>query len=145
MLNFFRRKKTEPKNLKEVLTQFRELEENFAQIAKELEDLKKEGEFFVQKVGIVRFNPFSDVGGDQSFAIALLNGQDSGIIITSLYTREGNRVYAKPIKKGESEYPLSDEEKKAIAQAKANFSKNNGNENPKLNNKTTGRGGNGTH
>ncbi len=72
----------------------------------------------VHKVGIIRYNPFKDVGGNQSFAIALLNGKDSGIVISSLYTREGTRVYSKDIKDGISErYPLTDEEKEAIKMA----------------------------
>ena len=67
------------------------------------------------KVGMIRFNPFKDVGGDQSFAIALLNGKNSGLTISSLYTREGTRVYSKAIIEGQSEkYPLTEEEKKAI-------------------------------
>lgn len=67
------------------------------------------------KVGIVRFNPFRDVGGDQSFAIALLNGKNNGLTINSLYTREGTRVYCKNITDGQSEkHPLTNEEKEAI-------------------------------
>lgn len=74
----------------------------------------------LHKFGMVRFNPFNDVGGDQSFAISFLNGKDSGIVISSLYTREGTRIYSKSIINGESEkYPLTDEEKKAISIAKA--------------------------
>jgi len=69
----------------------------------------------LHKTGIVRFNPFKEVGGDQSFAIALLNGKDNGIIISSLYTREGTRIYAKTIKNGKSEkHPLTQEEEQAI-------------------------------
>jgi len=118
MLNFFKKRKKEPENLKEVLAQFKELEKNFERISVELEDLKKENKFNVQKVGIVRFNPFREVGGNQSFSIALLDGNDSGAVITSLYTRTDNRVYGKPIKNGQSEYLLSEEEKKAIQIAK---------------------------
>lgn len=69
----------------------------------------------IHKIGLVRFNPFKDVGGDQSFSLALLNGKNDGLVITSLYTREGTRVYAKSIAKGASEkYQLSQEEEKAI-------------------------------
>ena len=71
----------------------------------------------LQKVGLVRFNPFGDTGGDQSFAIALLDRKGSGMIISSLHAREGTRIYAKPIVKGESKYPLTDEEKEAIVKA----------------------------
>lgn len=68
----------------------------------------------LHKVGIVRYNPFKDLGGDQSFVITLLDGKNSGLTISSLHTREGTRVYAKPILKGESRYPLTQEEKQAI-------------------------------
>ncbi|MDD5463686.1 MAG: DUF4446 family protein [Candidatus Moranbacteria bacterium] len=72
----------------------------------------------LHKVGIIRFNPFKDIGGDQSFAIALLDGKDCGITISSLHTREGTRIYSKPITKGESEkYTLTEEEKAAIKSA----------------------------
>ncbi|MDD3887854.1 MAG: DUF4446 family protein [Patescibacteria group bacterium] len=69
------------------------------------------------KVGIVRFNPFNDTGGDQSFALALLDANDNGVIISSLHSRAGTRMFAKPIKGGKSEYNLSDEEKQAIEKA----------------------------
>ena len=71
----------------------------------------------VHKVGVVRFNPFDDVGGNQSFAIALLNGSGDGVTISSLFGREGTRIYAKAIKNKESEYKLSGEEKEAITKA----------------------------
>lgn len=74
----------------------------------------------VHKVGIIRFNPFKDIGGDQSFALALLDGKDSGIVISSLHTREGTRIYSKPVTKGISEkYTLTEEEKMAIKEATA--------------------------
>ena len=118
MFNFFKKEKKEPKNLKEVLDFFKNLEKNFEKLSQELENLKKESKFAIQKVGIIRFNPFKEVGGNQSFSIALLDGNDSGIVITSLYSREGNRVYGKSIKNGQSEYSLSEEEKEAITRAK---------------------------
>ena len=69
----------------------------------------------LHKVGVVRYNPFKDLGGDQSFAVALLDRKNSGLVISSLHTREGTRVYAKPVSGGESKkYPLTEEEKKAI-------------------------------
>lgn len=69
----------------------------------------------VHKVGLVRFNPFNDIGGDQSFSVALLDGKDSGFIISSLHTKEGTRVYAKPIVEGKSsKYQLTEEEAQAI-------------------------------
>ncbi len=115
---FSKKSKKEPKDLKEILGQFKDLKGEFEKLSKELESFKKESGWFLQKVGMVRFNPFSEVGSDQSFSIALLDGQDDGIVITSLYTREENRVYGKPIKGGISEYSLSNEEKEAIQIAK---------------------------
>lgn len=78
----------------------------------------------LHKVGVVRFNPFKDVGGDQSFAIALLNGKNSGLVLSSLYTREGTRIYSKSIVAGKSEkYPLTEEEEQAIKIAVSKESK----------------------
>lgn len=69
----------------------------------------------LHKTGIVRFNPFKDIGGDQSFAIAMLNGKNNGVVISSLYTKEGTRVYSKSIAGGKAEkYPLTEEEEQAI-------------------------------
>lgn len=139
MFNFFKKRKKEPENLAEVLSQLKDLKENFERISVELKKLRRENKFNVQKVGIVRFNPFREVGGDQSFSIAFLDGTDSGVVITSLYTRAENRVYGKPIKAGLSEYLLSEEEKKAIQIAK------HGNNKSKFNSKAAGGGGSGTH
>ena len=139
MFNFFKKNKKEPKNLKEILANFKDLEKNLDKLSEELENLKKENKFSIQQVGIVRFNPFSEVGGDQSFSIALLDGKGDGVVITSLYTREGNRVYGKPIKNGKSEYLLSKEEQEAINKAKYE------NKNSKLNNSTAGSGGSGSY
>ncbi|MDQ6693687.1 MAG: DUF4446 family protein [Chloroflexota bacterium] len=72
----------------------------------------------VQHVGLVRFNPFSDTGGDQSFAIALLDGNSDGVVISSLHSRTSTRFYAKPVKAGASALSLSDEEMQALQQAR---------------------------
>ena len=72
----------------------------------------------IHKTGFIRFNPFRDIGGDQSFSLALLDGEDSGIVMSSLYSRDGVRIYSKSILKGESiKYPLTEEEKQAIKMA----------------------------
>lgn len=71
----------------------------------------------LQKVGMVRFNPFKEAGGDQSFSVALLDEARNGVVISSLYSRDGVRVYGKPIKAGNSTYRLSEEEQEAISQA----------------------------
>ncbi len=81
------------------------------------EEVGRRQERSIQRVGVVRFNAFPDVGGDQSFAIALLDDHGDGVVISSLQGRTENRVYAKPLKRWDSTYALSDEEKQAIAKA----------------------------
>jgi len=125
MFEIFKKRKKEPKNLKEVLAYLREIENRLDNISRELKNLKRDSKFHLQKVAMVRFNPFSEVGGDQSFSIALLDENNDGVVITSLYSREGNRIYGKPIKKGNSSYPLSNEEEEAIKRAKRKDIKNN--------------------
>lgn len=66
----------------------------------------------------IRFNPFPDQGGNQSFAIGLQNEDGDGLVISSLYGRERMNVFAKPIKGGKSEYELTEEEKEVILRAK---------------------------
>lgn len=68
-------------------------------------------------IGIIRFNPYKDTGGNQSFAIALLNNKNDGVIISSLYTQDRVNVFAKPIINGTSEFRLTDEEQQAILKA----------------------------
>lgn len=70
-----------------------------------------------QKLGLVRFNPFNETGGDHSFSLSLLDGKNNGWVMTGLHTRERTRLYVKPIKALKSEYELSDEEEKAINKA----------------------------
>jgi hypothetical protein len=79
--------------------------------------LEKAAYFSLQHMGMVRFNPFHDTGGDQSFAIALVDGHGNGLVLSSLHGRDATRVYAKPLQKWESTYSLTDEEKQAIALA----------------------------
>ena len=74
----------------------------------------------IKKVGIVRYNAFKDVGSDLSFAVALLDREDDGIVFNGIYGSESSNIYAKPIKNGESSYQLSDEEKYAIEIAEQN-------------------------
>ena len=82
-----------------------------------LEEKLKTMQHAITKIGIVRFNPFKEIGGDQSFSIALLDEQRNGVLITSYYGRELNRIYAKPVQGGVSEHELSVEEKEAVNQA----------------------------
>ena len=72
----------------------------------------------VSKVGIVRYNPFQEIGGDQSFSIALLDHSDNGVVISSLHSQDGTRVYAKHIKQGASDYQLTEEVNEAIKKSR---------------------------
>ena len=117
MFKFFKKTKKQPKDLKEILGVLERLDNDTNQLRKDLEDFKKESRTSFQKIGIIRFSPFKEVGGDQSFCISLLDADNNGFVLTSYYGREMNRVYTKSVKNGKSEYSLSEEEKKAISQA----------------------------
>ncbi|HEY8635646.1 MAG TPA: DUF4446 family protein [Candidatus Limnocylindrales bacterium] len=72
-----------------------------------------------QRVGLVRYNPFEETGGNQSFALALLDAAGDGWVLSSLHARSGTRVYAKAIKTGKADAALSEEETAAITRAMA--------------------------
>lgn len=76
-----------------------------------VEDLSK---ISIQKVGFLRFNPFQDTGGDNSFVVALLDRENNGVLVSSLYTRGGVRIYGKQIEKGKPKQQLSEEEKRVL-------------------------------
>lgn len=88
------------------------------EIEYQLNAIKRNMYYCVQKVGIVRYNAFDDVGSDLCFSIALLDNNDDGVVISSLYARESSSTYAKPISRGKSKYALSAEEIKAIDDAR---------------------------
>jgi hypothetical protein len=90
-------------------------------VARELDELKgrtgvleREEQRAFQRVGLVRYNPFEDTGGNQSFALALLDDHGDGFVLSSLHTRTATRVYGKSISRGRSEAALSDEEQEAL-------------------------------
>ena len=95
-------------------------------VARELDELSARaavleavGRRSVQRIGLVRFNPFEDTGGNQSFALALTDARGTGFIVSSLHTRTGTRVYAKGITDGRPEGALSEEEQEALRLALA--------------------------
>ena len=114
----FGKKKNQTATVKELVKQIHSLEERLEKNANSIVALEEAHEKAVSKIGLVRFNPFGEIGGDQSFSVALLNNEDSGIVLTSHYGKEMQRIYAKRIKKGKSEYSLSLEEEEAIKKAK---------------------------
>jgi hypothetical protein len=95
-------------------------------VARELDDLSARsamleaaGRRAIQRVGLVRFNPFEDTGGNQSFALAMTDVSGNGFIVSSLHTRTGTRVYAKAVTDGRSDGALSEEETEALRLALA--------------------------
>lgn len=91
---------------------------NIGDIQKIIKSLKSDAKTHSQKVGLVKFNPFAEMGGDHSFSLAVLDGNDSGFILTALHTRDRTRMYIKEVRSGKSKIELSEHEKKAIETAK---------------------------
>jgi hypothetical protein len=109
-------------DVEEVVTEqtkiIKEVKKDIKKLSDWNNELQKICDISITKVGVVRFNPFKDTGGDQSFAIALMDSNNNGLVISSLYSREGTRIYTKPIEAGKSiNYNLSDEEQEAINKA----------------------------
>ena len=71
----------------------------------------------IQKIGIVRYNAFKDTGSDLSFALAMLDEKNNGVVLNGIYSREMSNIYAKPVEKGKSTYTISEEEQQAIQKA----------------------------
>jgi len=87
--------------------------------------IDEDGQKHIQKIGLLRFNPFKDTGGDQSFIISLVDSYNTGVVISGLYSRSGTRWYAKQVIEGKGvEHELSVEESKAISLARK-IEKNN--------------------
>ena len=109
------------KNLKDIFLSQKEknkdLEKQIENAFLKIKDLENISEITITKVGIVRFNPFNDIGGNQSFAIAMLDSKNNGFLISSLFMSDGNRVYAKAIRNAKSDNPLLDAEKEALNKA----------------------------
>jgi len=109
------------KNLEEIIVQYldsmdeiKSLTENIRSEHRQIEDRIKG---CMQKVSIIRYKAFEDVGSDLSFSVALLDYNNDGIILTGIYARNDSTVYAKPIDKGISRYDLSEEEKEVLNNA----------------------------
>ena len=111
--------KTRKQKIDEILDELlmieRQTKEELEIVKKELREEIRTSSLHIQKVGLVRFNPFERTGGEKSFIISFLNHENSGIVINFIYTRDGLRVYSKKVKDGKGEeYNLSEEEEKAI-------------------------------
>lgn len=109
---------------RDIRNKFKELLEVIDQFGKQdqllnrnFRKLTREGLNHIQRVAILRYNPYEDTGGNVSFSVALLDGNLSGLVITSLHSRSGTRVYTKEVSLGKSDLELSKEEKEVLIKA----------------------------
>ena len=91
-------------------------EEN-QEIKRNIEDIRALLQQAITKVAVVRFRAFEDMGSDLSYAVAMLDSDNNGVIMSSIFGREDSRSYVKPITAGKSSYPMTDEEEDALKQA----------------------------
>ena len=85
-----------------------------------VDSIDKNLESCIQKIGIVRYNAFKDTGSDLSFALAMLDENNNGVVLNGIYSREMSNIYAKPVQNGKSNHTISEEEKEAIQKAMDN-------------------------
>lgn len=104
-------------NLKVYINKVEKVEKENKEIEDYCDSLNKEIAKTIKKVGIVRYNAFKDTGSDLSFALALLNENNDGVVLNGIYSREMSNIYAKPIKDGKSKYTISEQEQEAIDKA----------------------------
>lgn len=109
------------KNLEEDLVTYMDrvdkVEKQNMDILNQIKNLENDVTKCIQKVGMVRYNAFKDTGSDLSFALALLDENNDGVVLNGIYSREMSNIYAKPVEKGKSTYTLSEEEAQAIEKA----------------------------
>jgi len=109
------------KDFKDILLSQKErndgLEKKIEDAFLKIKNLEGVCETTIRKTSVVRFNPFNDMGGNQSFCIAMLDDKNNGFLISSLFVKDGNRVYTKTIKQGKPDYTLSNEELEALNKA----------------------------
>ena len=93
------------------------VEKQNAEIRNLIETIDTNMDNCIQKIGMVRYNAFKDTGSDLSFALAMLDEKNNGVVLNGIYSREMSNIYAKPVEKGKSKYTLSEEEQQAIQKA----------------------------
>ncbi len=98
----------------ELTKKTKELEEERKKTELQITSIDKRLAQSIRNIETVRFNPFPQVGGNQSFAMSLLNDEGNGVVISSLYSRDRTSLFAKPIKAGQSEFELTKEEKNVL-------------------------------
>lgn len=112
---------TNNKNLEEVIHGYMDKVDSALNTSEEIRKMfvhyEKELKKCTQKVAILRYKAFDDVGSDLSFSVAMLDGDNNGVILTGIYGRNDSTTYAKPVDKGISRYDLSDEEERVLKEA----------------------------
>lgn len=98
--------------LTKTLTEVRAAKAEMQALEENQQAMREQMKGCVQKVKLMRYNAFADTGSDLSYSLSLLDENNNGVVLSSIYGREDNRTYAKPIENGKSTYNLSDEEKR---------------------------------
>lgn len=106
------------KKFEEVLKSIEVFDKDLNKIRSKLADLENDGLLHIQKVELLRYNPYEDTGGNISFSVSFLDNKGTGIVVTSLHARSGTRIFAKPVIEGKAvKYELSREEEEVIKRA----------------------------
>lgn len=117
----FMKKLGNGKNIEEDLENYmyrvERVEKQNAEILNYIKNVDNDLNKCIQKIGIVRYNAFQDTGSDLSFALALLDEKNNGVVLNGIYSREMSNIYAKPVENGKSKYTISEEEDWAIQKA----------------------------
>lgn len=104
-------------DLENYLYRVERVEKQNTEITTFVKSLETDLEKCIQKVGMVRYNAFKDTGSNLSFALALLDEKNNGVVLNGIYSREMSNIYAKPVENGKSTYTVSEEEQEAIQKA----------------------------
>lgn len=121
--NDFMRKLGNGKDIQEDLEKYFnriiDLEEGLSETNTYCKQLERNMQNCVQKIGVVRYNAYKDAGSDLSFAVALLDAKNNGVVLNGIYSREMSNIYAKPVVNGKSNYTMTNEENEALLKAMA--------------------------
>ena len=109
--------RTIEEDLENYMYRVEKVEKQNADIISFCKGLEEDVTTCIQKIGIVRYNAFKDTGSDLSFALAMLDEKNNGVVLNGIYSREMSNIYAKPVENGKSKYTISEEEQEAIDRA----------------------------
>lgn len=111
-------------NLENMLYEYNEnvkkSNETYGKVLSMIQEIDDEMKWCTQKIGVIRYNPFDEMGGNLCYTVAILDGKDNGVVLNGIHSRNGTFTYAKPIERGVSPYVLTEEELQALEKAKEN-------------------------